>query len=99
LYELGTQGHLEDIAIASDMQGKKFGVKLIQALDHIAKEVGCYKVVNSLIIASVLAKIHHRQSWIALHRMHLFMRSAAMRKPDKRCITTLTPRLRNSLFD
>lgn len=44
LYELGTQGHIEDIAIAGDMQGKKLGVKLIQALDHIAKEVGCYKV-------------------------------------------------------
>jgi len=45
LYELGTQGHVEDIAIASDMQGKKFGIKLIQALDHIAKEVGCYKTI------------------------------------------------------
>lgn len=52
LYELGTQGHLEDIAIASDMQGKKFGVKLIQALDHIAKEVGCYKVINPFEVFS-----------------------------------------------
>ncbi|KAF8864460.1 acyl-CoA N-acyltransferase [Acephala macrosclerotiorum] len=45
LYELGTQGHIEDIAIAGDMQGKKLGIKLIQALDHIAKEVGCYKTI------------------------------------------------------
>ncbi|KUJ08622.1 acyl-CoA N-acyltransferase [Mollisia scopiformis] len=45
LYELGTQGHIEDIAISSDMQGKKFGVKLIKALDHIGKEVGCYKSI------------------------------------------------------
>lgn len=30
------------------MQGKKFGIKLIQALDAIAKEVGCYKVCYRL---------------------------------------------------
>jgi glucosamine-phosphate N-acetyltransferase len=38
------QGHLEDIAIAKDYHGMKFGMKLINALDHIAAQLGCYKV-------------------------------------------------------
>ena len=44
LYKLGTQGHIEDVAVRSDQQGKRLGVKLLQALDHIAEQVGCYKV-------------------------------------------------------
>ena len=27
-----------------DHQGKRFGLRLLEALNHIAKEVGCYKV-------------------------------------------------------
>jgi glucosamine-phosphate N-acetyltransferase len=46
LYKLGTQGHIEDVAIAANQQGKKFGVKLLQALDSVAEQVGCYKVRN-----------------------------------------------------
>lgn len=57
LYELGTQGHIEDIAIAGDMQGKKLGVKLIQALDHIANEVGCYKVCIHLQLPQGLTNV------------------------------------------
>jgi len=45
LCELGTQGHIEDIAIKAEYQGKRFGFKLIEALDHIASQVGCYKTV------------------------------------------------------
>ncbi|QDS77673.1 hypothetical protein FKW77_003370 [Venturia effusa] len=45
LYRLGTQGHIEDIAIKKEAQGKKFGVKLLEALDYIAAEVGCYKTI------------------------------------------------------
>ncbi|PQE23885.1 glucosamine 6-phosphate acetyltransferase protein [Rutstroemia sp. NJR-2017a BBW] len=42
---LGVQGHVEDIAIAKDYHGMKFGMKLIKALDHIAAELGCYKSI------------------------------------------------------
>ncbi|KAE9984782.1 hypothetical protein BLS_001355 [Venturia inaequalis] len=45
LYLLGTQGHIEDIAIKKEAQGKKFGVKLLEALDFIAARVGCYKTI------------------------------------------------------
>jgi len=37
-------GHIEDIVVDKDQQGKKLGLRIIEALDYIAKEVGCYKV-------------------------------------------------------
>ncbi|KAG5995275.1 hypothetical protein E4U43_003063 [Claviceps pusilla] len=45
IHSLGAVGHVEDIAVAKDQQGKKLGLRLIQALDHVAKEVGCYKCI------------------------------------------------------
>ncbi|CUS09421.1 unnamed protein product [Tuber aestivum] len=38
-------GHIEDIAVAADQQGKKLGLRIIQALDAIAQQVGCYKSI------------------------------------------------------
>lgn len=45
LRNLGVCGHIEDIAVSKDMQGKQFGLKVIQALDYIAEQVGCYKAI------------------------------------------------------
>lgn len=44
IHNLGLVGHIEDIAVTKDQQGKKLGLRIIQALDHVASEVGCYKV-------------------------------------------------------
>jgi glucosamine-phosphate N-acetyltransferase len=44
IHNLGLVGHIEDIAVAKDQQGKKLGLRIIQALDFVAEEVGCYKV-------------------------------------------------------
>ncbi len=44
IHSLGRVGHIEDIAVAKDQQGKKLGLKMIQALDYLAEKVGCYKV-------------------------------------------------------
>ena len=44
IHNLGMVGHIEDIAVAKDQQGKKLGLRIIQALDHVAEKVGCYKV-------------------------------------------------------
>jgi glucosamine-phosphate N-acetyltransferase len=44
LNNLGKQGHIEDVAVAVDRRGKGFGILLIQALDLIAEQSGCYKV-------------------------------------------------------
>jgi glucosamine-phosphate N-acetyltransferase len=43
--ELGSVGHIEDIAVAEDQQGKKLGLRIIQALDLLAKSIGCYKCI------------------------------------------------------
>jgi len=42
---LGSVGHIEDIAVAKDQQGKKLGLRIIQALDFIAAKTGCYKTI------------------------------------------------------
>src|SRR5450432_4561077 len=45
IHNLGIVGNIEDIAVAKDQQGKKLGLKIIQALDSIAAKVGCYKSI------------------------------------------------------
>ncbi|KAI9841247.1 MAG: Glucosamine-phosphate N-acetyltransferase-like protein [Sclerophora amabilis] len=45
IHDLGLVGHIEDIAVAKDQQGKKLGLKIIQALDYVAGKVGCYKSI------------------------------------------------------
>lgn len=45
LRNLGVVGHIEDITVAKDQQGKKLGLRIIQALDNIAEKVGCYKAI------------------------------------------------------
>ena len=47
IHSLGQVGHIEDIAVAKDQQGKKLGLRIIQALDHVAEKVGCYKVCSN----------------------------------------------------
>lgn len=57
LFELGIQGHIEDIAISKQHQGKRLGSSLLNALSHIAKEVGCYKVRTSCVTFSGLLEV------------------------------------------
>jgi glucosamine-phosphate N-acetyltransferase len=47
IHALGLVGHIEDIAVAQDQQGKKLGLRIIQTLDYVAEKVGCYKVFLS----------------------------------------------------
>jgi glucosamine-phosphate N-acetyltransferase len=42
---LGSVGHIEDIAVSKDMQGKKLGLRVIQILVAISEKVGCYKTI------------------------------------------------------
>jgi glucosamine-phosphate N-acetyltransferase len=44
IHSLGMVGHIEDIAVEKNQQGKKLGLRIIQALDYVAAHVGCYKV-------------------------------------------------------
>lgn len=45
IHDLGRVGHIEDIAVAKDQQGKKLGLRMIQALDYVAEAIGCYKSI------------------------------------------------------
>jgi glucosamine-phosphate N-acetyltransferase len=42
---LGSVGHIEDIAVDKAQQGKKLGLRIIQALTHISESIGCYKTI------------------------------------------------------
>lgn len=46
IHSLGMVGHIEDIAVEKGQQGKKLGLRIIQALDFVAAQVGCYKVFS-----------------------------------------------------
>ncbi|KAF3765191.1 acyl-CoA N-acyltransferase [Cryphonectria parasitica EP155] len=43
IHNRGLVGHVEEIAIAKEHQGKGLGLKMIQAIDSVGKSVGCYK--------------------------------------------------------
>lgn len=45
IHNLGLVGHIEDIAVAKDQQGKHLGLHIIKALDYVAEKVGCYKTI------------------------------------------------------
>ncbi|PLB38984.1 glucosamine 6-phosphate N-acetyltransferase [Aspergillus candidus] len=45
IHSLGLVGHIEDIAVEKNQQGKRLGLRVIQALDYVAERVGCYKTI------------------------------------------------------
>ena len=57
IHNLGLVGHIEDIVVNKDQQGKKLGLRIIEALDYIAEKVGCYKVGPSVFCSYVLGYI------------------------------------------
>lgn len=45
LRNLGTVGHIEDIAVDKKVQGAKLGLRIIQALTGISEGQGAYKTI------------------------------------------------------
>ncbi|KAI8060224.1 acyl-CoA N-acyltransferase [Gongronella butleri] len=45
VHKNGLVGHIEDIAVDQNQQGKKLGLRIIQALKFIGAQRGCYKVI------------------------------------------------------
>ena len=61
IHNLGMVGHIEDIVVNKDQQGKKLGLRVIEALDYIAERIGCYKVCLFLQhVTPVIARISGR---------------------------------------
>jgi glucosamine-phosphate N-acetyltransferase len=44
IHNLGVVGHIEDLAVARDQKGKKMGLRVLEALVHVANCNGAYKV-------------------------------------------------------
>ena len=62
IHNLGLVGHIEDIVVNKDQQGKKLGLRIIEALDYIAEKVGCYKVSSPCISVLPLPTLFSRIS-------------------------------------
>lgn len=45
VHQCGKVGHIEDIAVASNEQGKNLGRAMICRLTDVAEKAGCYKVI------------------------------------------------------
>ncbi|KIK57389.1 hypothetical protein GYMLUDRAFT_46260 [Collybiopsis luxurians FD-317 M1] len=50
---LGSVGHIEDIAVDKNQQGKKLGLRIIQALSYISENSGCYKTILNCSDANI----------------------------------------------
>ena len=58
IHSCGAVGHIEDIVVAKDQQGKKLGLHIIQTLDYLGQKIGCYKVRrNGFLPVSYIAII------------------------------------------
>jgi glucosamine-phosphate N-acetyltransferase len=79
IHGLGLVGHIEDIAVDKDQQGKKLGLRIIQTLDAIAEKVGCYKVC---LFGGGFFELHgliwYRRFWIVQRRMRASMSSVVI---------------------
>jgi len=62
IHSCALAGHIEDIAVAKSEQGKKFGIKIINALTEISEKVGCYK--TTLVCADHNIKFYERCGFI-----------------------------------
>ncbi|CDK28253.1 unnamed protein product [Kuraishia capsulata CBS 1993] len=45
IHACGKVGHIEDISVNENQQGKKLGIALIRYLLQVAKDLGCYKTI------------------------------------------------------
>jgi len=50
---LGKVGHIEDIAVDKQQQGKKVGLRIINALTYISEISGCYKTILNCSEANI----------------------------------------------
>ena len=83
IHNLGLVGHIEDIAVAKDQQGKKLGLRIIQALDYVAEKVGCYKVRYLHLHTQGRQELTIRRAYlIAQRQMKASTSSAGSRERD-----------------
>ena len=62
---LGSVGHIEDIAVDKNVQGKKIGLRIIQALTGISENSGCYKTILNCSDKNIRASFVSCVSFVA----------------------------------
>ena len=45
IHDRGLCGHIKEVSVAKDHQGKRIGLKIIKALDSVAVSLSCYKTI------------------------------------------------------
>lgn len=77
----GIVGHIEDIAVSKSMQGRKLGLHLINALEEIGRNTGCYKIILDCSKENIRASL-------------LSVRSADFEQPFTRSVASRTRSMR-----
>jgi len=94
---LGKVGHIEDIAVDKSMQGRKLGLRIIQALTDISERVGCYKTILNCSDSNIpfyqKCGFEKRESEMALYHKKSAPTSSAETASDVPVGRPLTPRL------
>jgi glucosamine-phosphate N-acetyltransferase len=44
-HDLCLVGHVEDLLVANGQSGKNLGGRMLEALDQVARDLGCYKTL------------------------------------------------------
>ncbi|RIA88281.1 acyl-CoA N-acyltransferase [Glomus cerebriforme] len=53
IFNAGLVGHIEDVAIDKNHQGKHFGLSIIQALKYIGVKTGCVKAILDCSVKNI----------------------------------------------
>jgi glucosamine-phosphate N-acetyltransferase len=83
---LGSVGHIEDIAVDKNQQGKKLGLRIIQALTYISENSGCYKTILNCSDSNVREYRYsvHARVWVLTQLICSILREVRIPEEGKR---------------
>jgi len=53
IHNCGKVGHVEDVVVNQTYRGKNLGLRVVEELNRIAKQLGCYKIILDCSVANV----------------------------------------------
>ncbi|GJJ12477.1 hypothetical protein Clacol_006719 [Clathrus columnatus] len=92
---LGKVGHIEDIAVDKAQQGKKIGLRIINALTYISETLGCYKTILNCSESNLI--IYPRL--IDLRRKLAFYEKCGFEKKECEMVYQVRERARTTIID